>query len=116
MAGELLIAKALIRIATDESGVNVSLKNIEKNVGRSLTSVERNFATGFKRGIDEAGSGVEMLGSRFGQMATIAASPIAGAVAGVAALGAGIIYTTKEAMQLEAAMANVSTLWKSTPA
>jgi TP901 family phage tail tape measure protein len=105
MAETLRLADALVRIVTDSSGVKAGLADVEKQVGHSLSGVERSLAEGFINGTKTArenmGSLAETAGAKFGQVAQFIASPV-GAVLGLGAvIGAFTVSATKAAIELE---------------
>ena len=57
MASELLLANALVKVVTDSSGVKAGLGDIEKQMGRSLSHIEKSMAEGFMGGVRQAGGG-----------------------------------------------------------
>jgi len=103
MAESLHLADALVRIVTDSSGVKAGLADVEKQVGHSLSGIEKSLAEGFINGTKTArenmGSLAETAGAKFGQVAQFISSPV-GAVLGLGAvIGAFTVSATKAAIE-----------------
>lgn len=111
MAFVRLFGDALIRFTADDRKLKAQQEKIGKDAKKTAGEVETSFSKGIKRGTEDAGRGVEDLGSRFGRLKAQITSPFLLGTAAVAAFTGAMVLAVKSAQEFQREFANVSTLF-----